>query len=258
LTTGGTARAIAAETGYRLAMAIGAASVAARGGPSERPIAAALRATSLGRATAPEQLWIDRVDDHRRRLPHELGEDRDSIAGAAGMCGLLSMPPAWGRFLFHLVRRLRPGACLELGTGLGISAAYQAAALECNGTGQVLTVDVDEHAAVATDVFEALGLGHRAKVVIGPGEEALEQALAAGPFGLVVLDADHTEAATVAHFEAVLPHLRPGGVVVVDDIGWTAQMRSAWQRLRCHGQVRLAVGIRRVGVLSVAGPEPGR
>jgi predicted O-methyltransferase YrrM len=258
LTAGSRARSIATETGYRLAMAVGAASVAARGGPSERPIAAALRATSLGRATPPEQLWIDRVDAHRRRLPHELGVDRDSIAGAAGMCGLLSMPPAWGRFLFHLVRRLRPGACLELGTGLGISAAYQAAGLECNGSGRLLTVDVDQHAAIATDVFEALKLGHRAELVIGPEEEALERALAAGPFGLVVLDADHTEAATVAHFEAVLPHVRPGGVVVVDDIDWTVQMRSAWQRLRRHGRVRLAVGIRRVGLLSVAGPEPGR
>ena len=41
----------------------------------------------------------------------------------------------------RLVRELRPHSCLELGTGVGVSAGYQAAAMELNGVGRLLTLD---------------------------------------------------------------------------------------------------------------------
>ena len=44
-----------------------------------------------------------------------------------------SMPRIWARFLMRLVGELAPRSCIELGTGFGISAMYQAAALETAG-----------------------------------------------------------------------------------------------------------------------------
>ena len=49
--------------------------------------------------------------------------------------------PAWSRVLFHLVREAAPVNALELGTGLGLSAAYQGAALELNGHGRLMTIE---------------------------------------------------------------------------------------------------------------------
>ena len=39
----------------------------------------------------------------------------------------------WTHLIFNLVRLLKPNRCLELGTCIGISAAYQCAGLELNG-----------------------------------------------------------------------------------------------------------------------------
>ena len=41
----------------------------------------------------------------------------------------------------RIVRELSPRACLELGAGYGISAAYQGAALELNGSGTLTTME---------------------------------------------------------------------------------------------------------------------
>jgi hypothetical protein len=46
-------------------------------------------------------------------------------------------------FLYCLARALAPAAVLELGTCLGVSAAYLSAALEANGSGQLVTIDIE-------------------------------------------------------------------------------------------------------------------
>jgi len=43
-----------------------------------------------------------------------------------------STPPGKSLLYFKIIREMKPAVCLELGTGLGISAAYQAAALKLN------------------------------------------------------------------------------------------------------------------------------
>jgi hypothetical protein len=48
-----------------------------------------------------------------------------------------SKPYFWSLLLFKLIRKFRPSICLELGTCLGISASFQAAALKLNGIGKI-------------------------------------------------------------------------------------------------------------------------
>jgi predicted O-methyltransferase YrrM len=48
----------------------------------------------------------------------------------------------WALLLYHLLRRFRPTSCVELGTCLGLSGAYQAAALKSNGAGLGDTAEV--------------------------------------------------------------------------------------------------------------------
>ncbi|KKK93029.1 hypothetical protein LCGC14_2696960 [marine sediment metagenome] len=47
----------------------------------------------------------------------------------------------WGLLLFKIVKEFKPKICLELGTCIGISAAYQAAALEMNNQGKIYTIE---------------------------------------------------------------------------------------------------------------------
>ena len=52
-----------------------------------------------------------------------------------------STSPRWAYLLFRLIRELRPESVLEMGSCVGISACYQAAALELNGAGKLLTLE---------------------------------------------------------------------------------------------------------------------
>src|SRR5688572_21226429 len=114
--------------------------VALRSDRPSRALAAALRDSVIGRMSPDEREWLARIEARRSRLPELLTHARDS----AGHHGTLlpdttravrwmSIPSVWGRFLMRLVRELAPRSCLELGTGFGLSTAYQAAALELNG-----------------------------------------------------------------------------------------------------------------------------
>jgi hypothetical protein len=75
--------------------------------------------------------------------------------------------------------------------------------------------------------------------------------LASGPIGLAFVDGHHDEVATQEYFEQLLPHLEDPAVVVFDDIAWSEGMAAAWQALRRHPAVRLAVDIDKVGVCLV-------
>jgi predicted O-methyltransferase YrrM len=142
---------------------------------------------------------------------------------------------------------------LELGTGLGLSAAYQTAALELNGSGSLTTLE-GSHAwgAVAEKGLANLGLGKRANVRIGVIEEtAPEVAQLVAPIDFAFLDADHSEHATRKDFGFVLPHLSRGAVVVLDDISLSDGMRRAWKAIKRNPSVSWAVGLGRVGLVVV-------
>ncbi|MGH7317340.1 MAG: O-methyltransferase [Candidatus Rokuibacteriota bacterium] len=164
----------------------------------------------------------------------------------------MSLPPVWCLLLMRLVRTMRPRSCLELGTGFGISGAYQAAALELNGTGRLTTVEgAAEWAEIARRGFMELGLS-RVEPVVGPIAEMLADARL-GPFDHVLVDAEHTEEAMLAAFEMLLPDLSTNAVVVFDDIDFYEGSRRAWSRVKRHPNVSAAVGLRRFGIAIVSG-----
>lgn len=249
--------------GYRTLMLVASLRLAGAGDRGSRAVRRALRSAALGLADRAERAWVRRIDSYRPRLaadavaavPDPLGRpDSERVAEAGEAVRWMSMPPVLGRLCTRLVRELEPGSCLELGTGFGVSAAYQAAALELNGAGALTSLDIDGMANLAEAGLSALGLSHRVELVRGPIEETIADAVERStPIDLAVLDADHTEHGTLGAFEAVVPGLAADAVVVVDDINWTDQMRAAWSSLRADRRVRTAVGLRRLGILVVDG-----
>jgi predicted O-methyltransferase YrrM len=265
----------AAAAAHRAVMAAGARRAARRPHPRSGALSTALRETALDRAPAEEREWIARVEERRAEIPFAMAatgspiglvpSDRPAGPGPAPddatrlgqsweACRWVGIPPVWGRFLTRLVRELAPGSCLELGTGAGLSGAYQAAALELNGNGRLVTIDFQEPARIAELGFAELGLDRRVELRFGLIEEVLPQLWEEiAPIDYAFLDAEHTEEATIRHFDAVLPHLADGAVVVLDDITATAEMRRAWRAVIGRERVSLALGLRRLGVLAVSG-----
>lgn len=204
------------------------------------PTEISIRLYSVGR-TSPKLTAEER--DHGRVVVRTIGET----------CRIASVPYKWSLLLFKLIREFRPSVCVELGTCLGISAAYQAAALEMNRWGRLVTLEgADCLASLAMRNFDHLGLG-RHSTVVGRFQDTLEGVLRENaPIDFVFIDGHHEEHPTVAYFRQFAPHLSDGAVLVFDDIHWSPGMDRAWRRIRTDGNIKLALDAYRVGICIVA------
>ena len=109
----------------------------------------ALRETLANRLEPAEGDWVRRIESLRRRLHrssdtiamYDYGAEGDAVreVTVAERCRGASKPYFWSLLLLKLIRQFRPLRCLELGTCMGISAAYQGAALAINGQEGTLT-----------------------------------------------------------------------------------------------------------------------
>ena len=127
-----------------------------------------------------------------------------------------------GRFLEFLVFLARPQLVLEIGTYSGYSAISMARALEAGA--RIVTCELlDEHADVAERLVAAAGLADRIEVRRGPALDTL--ATLDGPFDLVFVDAD--KEGYLDYYEAVLPKLSSGGLIVVDNVLWSGRVAAA-------------------------------
>ena len=136
----------------------------------------------------------------------------ERAAEAAGLPPIGLTAPQ-GKFLHLLARATGASRLLELGTLAGVSAIWLARALPPGG--RLTTLELDPaFAAVAQANLERAGLAERVDVLVGPALETLPTL--DGPFDLAFLDAD--KATMPEQLELVLPRVRPGGVVVCDNV----------------------------------------
>lgn len=241
---------------HRAAMAASALRLLGRRDRVSRALARALWTTALGRIPSPEREWSARIEARRDEIARSAGSGSSQELGVVDLESAviwMSVPEALGLFLARLVRELEPRSCLEIGTGFGLSGAYQAAALELNRAGKLTTVEVAAPwAAVASEGFAQLGL-ERVEVRVDERPEGLEAALAdAAPVDYAFIDADHREAPTIEYFERMLPYLGPAAVIVFDDVGFSsAEMARAWRAIASHPRVPLALRLARMGIALV-------
>jgi len=250
------AHPLAGRSLYNLVFAQGVARLALRRVRSSRhpgagALASAVEAISAGNLDTAETEWVRRIEAERSAFGAgriEPGADVESALSPKELAEVSSIHGPWGRFLLRLARELRPESCLELGTAIGISAAYQGAGLELNGRGILRSID---HSAPlighARDLLEALRID-RVELVTGELDEVLEGLAAeAEPVQMVFLDAFRERDANLRQFRRLLPHLAPGAAVVIDDIRWSSQMRRTWEEISSHERVDTSVDLWRLG-----------
>jgi predicted O-methyltransferase YrrM len=236
----------------------------------------ALLAT-INRDLSPQEAeWVERIErlrqqlrssravvsrvDYGARTPNshltdEMMYQGEMVSASVGeICRNASNPSSTALLLFSLIRALRPSVCLELGTSLGITAAYQAAALTLNQRGRLVTLEgAAPIAALAGDNLRSLGLTN-VSVVVGRFQDTLEGVLRQdGPIDFAFVDGHHDEHATVRYFEQIRPALSTRAVLVFDDIGWSDGMRRAWKAITEHSDVSLAVDLSAMGVCVIGG-----
>lgn len=155
----------------------------------------------------------------------------------------------WSIFLFRLIRNFKPLNCLELGTGFGISTAYQAAALDINGVGKITSIEGAESLASLAELhLKTLNL-HNFSIILGKFSDKLPKLLKNNFFDFVFIDGHHTEKATVEYFKQIRPYLTKEAIIIFDDIFWSRGMKKAWKTILEDDDITISIDLLKMGLI---------
>ena len=176
------------------------------------------------------------------RERHPDGFAAMSAREQADAYGELYIPvsPEGGRLLYTLIRASRPATVVEFGTSFGISTIHLAAAVRDNGTGRVVSTELNAaKAAQARANLADAGLADVVTILAGDARETLADL--PGPVGFVLLDGWKNLYLPV--LRQLEPRLAAGALVVADDtVSMAAQMTDylAYVRDPAHGYLSIA------------------
>ncbi len=155
--------------------------------------------------------------------------------------------PKFGKLLFRLIDHLQPKYVLELGTSLGISTAYMAAA---NSGTKILTIEgCEEIAAIAKQNFKKAGFSN-INSTVGNFDEVLGSVLnKIEKVDLVFFDGNHRLQPTLNYFKQCLEKAVDTSVFIFDDIHWSAEMTAAWEEIKMHPRVTVSLDLFYMGIV---------
>lgn len=123
------------------------------------------------------------------------------------------------KFLKLLARLVGARRILEVGTFGGYSALSMAEALPEDGT--LVTCDMDPIAiAFAKRYFSQSPHGKKITLLEGPALDSIKTLT--GSFDMAFIDADKENYGN--YYEAILPLIRPGGLIAVDNVLWSGRV----------------------------------
>lgn len=174
-----------------------------------------------GKTIGLEGRLYDYYAAHAYREPEILKELREETAKLGGLAQM-QIGPEQGAFMAMLVKLMGAKRILEVGTFTG----YSSLAMALTGDVQIIAADVSkEWTNVARKYWKRAGVDGRIELRLGPAAETLEQLLKAGEasrFDLMFIDAD--KASYDIYYEGGLKLLRPGGVMLIDNVLWSGSV----------------------------------
>lgn len=139
----------------------------------------------------------------------------------------MQIAPEQGQFMALLARIIGARRYLEVGTFTGYSALAVTAAMPTGGRSTCLDIS-EEWTAIARKYWIRAGLADRIELRLGPATTSLEALVRegwSGDYDLVFIDADKSGYAD--YFEACLRLVRPGGLILVDNVLWSGRVANA-------------------------------
>ncbi len=151
------------------------------------------------------------------------------------------------QMLFKIVNLYKPKTMLELGTSLGISTQYQAAA---SLHAQVVTIEGCPNTAhLAAGNFKLME-SKNISLLEGSFDDMLPLAFKElGQLDYVFVDGNHRKKPTLKYFEQCLEHAHEKSIFVFDDIHWSKGMETAWTAIQQHPKVTLTIDLFFFGVV---------
>jgi predicted O-methyltransferase YrrM len=165
---------------------------------------------------ASEEVW-EAVDDYLGATLIGADPALEAALRASEEGGLpaIQVTPLQGRLLNFLASLVGARRILEVGTLGGYSSIWLARALGPDG--RLITLEIEpKHAEVARANLARAGLADRVEVRVGPALELLPGVAQEAPFDLAFIDAD--KPSNPDYFQWALKLVRPGGLIVVDNV----------------------------------------
>jgi caffeoyl-CoA O-methyltransferase len=172
-------------------------------------------------ASAPKSFQLS-PEVHEYLVAHGTPPDevqRALIAETAELGGIsmMQVAPEQGALLTILAKLVGARSAVEVGTFTGYSSLCIARGLADGG--HLLCCDVSEEwTTIARRHWERAGVAGRIELRIAPALETLQALPSDETIDLAFIDAD--KPGYISYYEALVPRMRPGGLVLVDNVLW--------------------------------------
>jgi len=136
----------------------------------------------------------------------------------------MQISPEHGQFMSLLVQLMGARRAVEVGVFTGYSSLAVALALPHDG--EIVACDIsEEYTSIARRYWKEAGVDHMIDLRLRPALETLRSLIAegqSGRFDFAFIDADKTN--YEGYYECVLQLLRPGGLIMIDNVLWSGRV----------------------------------
>ena len=138
----------------------------------------------------------------------------------------MQVDPVQGSLLTVLARAAKVRLAIEIGTFTGYSSICIARGLMLDG--QLICCDISEEwTSVARKYWEKADLDSRIDLRLGPALDTIGSFPAEPMFDLAFIDADKD--GYLAYWQELVPRMRPGGLLLVDNALWGGKVVGSGQ-----------------------------
>ncbi|GAA3336109.1 class I SAM-dependent methyltransferase [Amorphoplanes nipponensis] len=170
------------------------------------PLTPELHEYLLSHSTPPDEVTAELIAETRASLPDDAG---------------MQVAPEQAAFLRLLTSLMGVRQAVEVGTFTGLSSLSIARGLAAGG--QLTCFDISpEFTAVARRYWQRAGVAERIELRIGPAAEGLRELPSEPYLDLAFIDAD--KAGYPVYWQELVPRVRPGGVLLVDNVLWSGRV----------------------------------
>ncbi len=153
-----------------------------------------------------------------------------------------------GRVFAWLAQQKSADTVVEFGSAFGVSGMYWLLGLEAAESGLLQSFEANE---VWADVAEEnlSSISPRYNLTRGLFEERAPEVLCAYGVDIAFVDGIHTSGFIHSQFQILLNYMKPSGLILFDDIGFSDDMRAGWKAIaqsdlvHASGEIRGMVGI---------------
>ncbi len=184
-----------------------------------------------------------------KRTVEEMNKGKIAHISIGYLASSPSSRPVYARALYKILSAFDFKNCIEMGTCIGVSAAYQCFALQSNKESRLITIEGSPNLCeVSRSHLTSLGLNNF-DIKTGRFSDVLPSLLdELKTVDYVFINGHHDEKATYDYFIQLLPYLSDLSVLIFDDVNWSSGMVRAWRKIQRHDVFTAVIDVQKFGI----------